>query len=164
MIIADLFTVLRFLLAIAFIIYSVLGGSSIILAATLYFGGWLSDNLDGYLARRSKQGHGKLKDFDVIADIFLVISGLTWVSMHYGVYSSIFVLLYGAAWGLMFAVTGNDAVFMSFSFGGILMTFYPVWSNERSLAIFAIVWGTVTAVVKRKALVDHIRRFLHALK
>ncbi len=163
MVIADYFTLLRIILAVMLFACGILK-ADIGVAAVLYFLGWFSDNMDGYLARRSKEGHGKLKDWDIFADLLLVMSGLWYVSMRYGSFPPAFVVLYGTSWIILVILLKNDAVFMSFSFGGILLTYKAILKNNRFVALFAVVWGLGTALIKKKALIDHIRRFIKALK
>lgn len=107
---------------------------------------------------------GKLGKFDAVADMLLIFSGLVFVHRYMGRYSGAFLAGHGIIWALSYYLTENDAVFMSFSFAALIMSFIPVWNSLRSIGIFAIVWGIGTAVVKRRVLMDHIRCFLTSLK
>jgi len=162
--IADILTMTRFVISGIILAISLLFRPDPCIVAALYFSAWLSDNLDGYLARKSRKGKGNMGKFDAVADILLIFSGLVFVHRYTGRYSGAFLAGYGIIWALSYYLTENDAVFMSFSFAALIMSFIPVWNSMRSIGIFAIVWGIGTAVVKRRALMDHIRRFLTSLK
>ncbi len=162
--IADALTLTRFAIAGLILTMSLLTSPHPHTVALLYFSAWLSDNLDGYFARRSPKGRGKLGKFDTLADMLLIFSGLVFVHRYTGRYSGEFLAGYGIIWALSYYLTGNDAVFMSFSFAVLIMSFLPIWESLRDIAVFAIIWSIGTAVVKRRALMDHIKRFLSSLK
>ena len=160
---ADLCTFGRILIAFAIVLFSITGGLSVNTLAGLYFFGWLLDNLDGYFARRSGQ-NGRLAKLDPLADTLLIISGVVLSAYRLHVYSPKFVVGFVAFWLIAVVITHNQAVWMLFSFAGLVLAFNAAWQEQHSIAVFAAFWALGTAVIKRRALMNQIDQFLSSIK
>jgi len=158
---ADLLTFSRLLLAFLIFFLALAGNGSPDLVLLIYLAAWTTDNLDGYLARKSGQ-EGRLANYDLPFDIFLITSGLAYLVSE-GFYSPWVPLIYFLA-AILLMFFDLKTPLMTLSFIAILLSYRALLRLDGRLAFYALIWALVIAIVNRKGLARQIRLYLAGFK
>lgn len=107
---ADTLTLARFLVAalILFVAFT-RGATALGLALAMLFAGWLTDCVDGSLARRSGTGRNWVSGIDLYADVSLTFSFFLFL-VATGLFPAVSALLIVAALGLVVCLNPSRAV------------------------------------------------------
>lgn len=135
--VADLLTSLRVVLAFSFIIVGVTQGiESFPLAIWMLIACWLTDCLDGPLARRSsRQYHTWIGDNDLGVDMVVSV-GLLIYMMETGILTITQGVVYGLVWGVVFLRIGlprslgmlfQAPIYGVFLWAALQTHFYPAY-------------------------------------
>jgi phosphatidylglycerophosphate synthase len=137
---ADLLTLTRLAIAITIVCLGLMLGPVALRAAIiLVFVGWLTDTIDGPLARRSKSKPSWVSRVDIPADIALVFSFFLFVVVA-GLYPVIPALALAAGAGLIVLIRPTykvvQMVSAPFSALPIVLSFYAGWFVGAIYVVF----------------------------
>lgn len=160
LVVADVLTTARLGLALALPV--VLGTGRLTVAAVLVSTAWISDILDGRLAR-SSAGEGRLGRWDLTADTAVgagVLVGLT-VAGELPVWYAVAALLVLGAW---FLRTENFAGSMLLQLAGYVPLLWILWSEQTDWWWLPFVTAFLIGIVDWRRLIEvNIRGFLSSV-
>lgn len=156
--IADILTASRGLIALylAFILWQ--GRAVLDTFMFLIFAAWLSDCLDGYLARKSRRP-GSLGHLDGWMDWAIYIITLLYGTLL-GHYTKEFFVIFVGLNILVFWLSKSIYVNQAFHFLYILLGFRAVWLESTFWRRFFMLWVASAIFFQRKRLAVQIRQFL----
>lgn len=162
---ADLFTLLRFFLAIIFIWYGITQGKDA--TSAVIFGiliGWTSDVLDGILGRLSKsQIESWAARLDFIADMVMVYGSLIFFTLVGYVPGWIFVI-YTLLGGILIKEFPNKAVVMTIATPAVTLPLAISILYEPFLRWVFIIWIVVMLIFDWDRFVEVVDEYVQEMR
>lgn len=164
-VIADLLTYSRLVIAMSIIIVGItMGRAGLSTALLLLLIGWLTDAVDGTLARRDTQSKQTwIGDNDIIVDVLLASSMIVYFSLSgfISIWISLCYFVYLFAVTFLFAGWTLYAISIGFSYGTILLV--SLLHSPRFFLIYSL-YIVILLVTTRDHCWENIRSFFTGFK
>lgn len=163
--VADLLTFSRAVIALVIVALSLFWPEPPLQAVIwLVWAGWITDALDGPLARRDRQSEETwIGEHDLLVDILLAVSMLAFL-MGVGFISPLWTAVYAVV-GLLFMLHfRNMGACMCFMFPIDLGFMYVIWQRAPAQTRVILLYLAILAILRWDKLMANIRIFIEDLR